>query len=267
MTLPAPKTNDLIEVLNAQMRAERPNDFALRRVLAESSTIRQRAGGDFELMASAFAVSGMAEMMLGKVNEAEASFENAFRYSSDRVHRVNRVMSLRRHCYMTKALVAARELAGQARDDIPVLRDASGMAISCLQMEAFIGYRNALLRLKAEPLMGGGWDGVFSGDAFDRFCARYSERVHDAEMVLAMVERAATVVRSRFGFAMGFGFDLSDDGCVALHFAVSGSPEEVADCSYAIAEAIVSDFEDTFMDLFTISCVVGDRGGNAGVRV
>lgn len=260
MAVPALKTNELVDALNAQMRADRPSELVLRRVLGQAGDLRKKAGGDVEVLASAYAVSGIAQMMLGKTSDAEASFANAFRLSPDKTHKVNYAMSLRRHCYMARAFEVAAELAQGARDDIQVLRDACGLAISCLQLDLFVHYRDALVRLNAEPYDNKALKGMFSGNAFDRFQARFNSRVTDPAAAMAIVECAAQVVRSRFGFAMGYGVDLADDGCASLHFCVSASPDDAADCSYVMAEEIVSRFEDPFMDVFTLSCVVGQRG-------
>lgn len=264
MAIPAAKTDELIGLLNQQLLLRQPDELTLRRVIVEAERILKTVRWDAEVRASTYSTIGMAKFMLGKHSEGRASFQEAFSLHASSVLGMNYVMALRRYGYCSEAYAHAQKLALTYKDDIAVLRDAVALAFSCLQIDKVKLHSDALIRLKADDDYCTSMYETVAGAAFGLLQERLTERLDNFELLFDYIDTAGEVVRERLGYTSGFGINVVDDGSAVMSFQVIASPSEAAEVSYSIAEALLSKFDDSFMDIFTIGCLAAPENDRVG---
>lgn len=263
MALPAHQSDELIVQLNQQLQQPRPDELALRRIVVQAERLLAQIRGSSEKSAVTHSVIGMVQFMQGAPEKGRASFRRAFTHSASSVHRMNYGIMLRRHCFMEEAYTHYMELARTCPDNIDILKGALETAGGCLQLDQMNAMRIALEKLNAD-LTRHPVTQTFRGIPFERLQTRLRERVADAGVLVQYIDVAGTVVRQRFGALSGFMMEITDEGEALLRFAVAASPCAAAEGSFAIAEALVSRFEDPLMDVLTMSCVASAEADHAG---
>jgi len=245
--IPAPKVNELINELKLLLPERQPSPLALARIRRESQKVLR-----------SHVTPDEAHMILGTVAALEFGVEEFFEHfriaqqlsSHSNIRRNFAVMAMR--CgFVREAYEATISLMRSYPDDLGILRLAREFSVNALQFGSFFEAEERLKRLNDKPE-----SGVIAAARFHELKARADQLDISPEDVLDRLEFAGAIVRNAKEPIFSTLFDIGLEGRFSYSFGVKCDTDTLCDLNFKIAELIVSTFDDTLADLFTIGCLI-----------
>jgi len=243
MAIPAPATNALIDRINALVAEANPSELAIARIKAEAKALlKVNAAG-------ANAALGMIAGVEGDREGVVSYFDKAFRLEPGNIIALkNYVIALTKVGLISDVAVRAVELARRSSDDIDALQTAYEALMYALRLSDAKTVWGRLESMNAEIAKE-----REAGFAIEPTLQLLESRGSRDEDLASLAQVAANAIHDK-GFAIS-GHELQTDASGALRFVfqVQCSDDAIPDLNWAIAEAVVSKFDDTLDDIVTFS--------------
>lgn len=247
MAVAKSKSSELVDRLHDWVKSGFGNDLELQRLEREAKALIGCA--DHAIVAEALNVLGYVHFLKGRDAEGHECFQRAIRLYPDRVVKLNRAAALTVRFFHKESLEYSVELARQYPDDLEMLHHAYKLARMTLHLDHMKEAHDSLRRLKQD-----GFGEYTEGPEWHAFRQKVEQKPGGFSTLLKLFDAAGAVARDHGLIHDGTAAVVTDDGEAIIHFRIKADVWSAAATSSAIADALVEQFDDPWMDVVTFGC-------------
>jgi hypothetical protein len=250
----APKANDVLTFIESQFKFRRPNDLALRKIYNEATPLIQRSDRPWD----GYMILSLADALAYKPDSVVNNFNCAIRLSSEPHLRLNGITCLHRIGLMESAFQHAWELADKYRDDLAILRVAVASAVDSGRFHAFMELAERFKKLAPQAEFNA-WETYMTSSLVASVVQHMDKLGITDDDLSRRVDAALSVLREAKEPLYNSVFDVSPNGSISLKFQVFTDIDTAIDYSFAMANKVISSFDDPLSDILTTGCLPYDE--------
>lgn len=258
---PALQASEWVDTLNLIASQKVKDEIALKRLENEVQKVIS-SSHDALALSSAHQALGTIFALRGDPENMYGEYGKAFRYSpGNRNIELNYAVDLTRIGNFDGLRKACKSLFTSYPDDLLILQF---LLQSYIKIGEFILANDVRQRLEDLNLL----DQAGENPVLIEFCKKFSERIKSAGIssddISKRFDTALTAINAAGYIPNNTGYCIDPENqSVSIRFMIDDTPENIAEASFLIAEAIMREYENPMCDFFTFSTMSPRKNLNA----